>query len=69
MGYTITRETSNTYVGDSTVDSTYATVGESLDAGVIPRVLRKDGVHGNYYYYQIVAIAVYERGKDLGYWN
>ena len=69
MGYTITRETSNTYVGDSAVDSTYATVGESLDAGVIPRVLRKDGVHGNYYYYQIVAIAVYERGKDLGYWN
>ena len=69
LGYEFTKDTPNCYYGSSEVDSTYATVGDSLDAGVIPRVLRKDGVHGNYYYYQIVAIAVYERGKDLGYWN
>ena len=69
LGYEFTRDTPNSYYGSTEVDSAYATVGDSLDAGVIPRVLRKDGVHGNYYYYQIVAIAVYERGKDLGYWN
>ena len=69
LGYEFTRDTANTYYSSSEADPTYATVGDSLDAGVIPRVLRKDGVHGNYYYYQIVAIAVYERGKDLGYWN
>lgn len=68
MGYTVTRDQDNCYVGDAAVDTTYPTVGESIDAGVIPRVFRKDGVHGNYYYYQMVAMAVYEKGKDLGYW-
>lgn len=36
--------------------------------GKIPSCFRIDGVHGNYWYYQIVARAVYEKGKDLGYW-
>ena len=36
--------------------------------GKIPSCYRIDGVHGNYWYYQIVARAVYEKGKDLGYW-
>ena len=36
--------------------------------GKIPSCFRTDGVHGNYWYYQIVAKAVYEKGKDLGYW-
>ena len=36
--------------------------------GKIPSCFKIDGVHGNYWYYQIVARAVYEKGKDLGYW-
>lgn len=40
-----------------------------IDAGKIPECLRIDGVHGNYWYYQIVAIAVYQKGVDLGYWG
>ena len=36
--------------------------------GKIPSCYRIDGVHGNYWYYQIVARALYEKGKDLGYW-
>lgn len=69
LGLTVNASDSNCYKGSTEVDSNYATVGDSINAGVIPRVFRKDGVHGNYYYYQMVAIAVYEKGKDLGYWN
>lgn len=36
--------------------------------GSIPLALRIDGVHGNYWYYQVVAKAIQEKGKDLGYW-
>ena len=39
-----------------------------INNGQIPTCLRIDGVHGNYWYYQIVARAVYEKGQDLGYW-
>ena len=39
-----------------------------INNGQIPSCLRKDGVHGNYWYYQIVARAVFEKGQDLGYW-
>ena len=42
---------------------------EMLSKGEIPSCLRIDGVHGNYWYYQIVAKAVYDKGVDLGYWN
>lgn len=41
----------------------------NLEAGAIPSCLRTDGVHGNYWYYQIVAKAVYDKGLDLGYWT
>lgn len=41
----------------------------SVQAGTIPSCLRIDGVHGNYWYYQIVAKAVFDRGVDLGYWS
>ena len=68
LGLTVNSSDSNCYKGSAEVDSNYSTVGASINAGVIPRVFRKDGVHGNYYYYQMVAIAVYEKGKDLGYW-
>lgn len=41
-----------------------------IDAGTIPSCLRyQNGVHGNYWYYQGVAKAVYDRGKALDYWN
>lgn len=40
-----------------------------LDIGTIPACLRSDSVHGNYWYYQIVAKAVYDKGVSLGYWN
>jgi lysophospholipase L1-like esterase len=40
-----------------------------IDSGKIPDCLRIDGVHGNYWYYQVVARAVYEKGVDLGYWS
>lgn len=39
-----------------------------VEAGSIPYAFRIDGVHGNYWYYQIVAKAVFEKGNDLGYW-
>lgn len=39
-----------------------------INIGKIPSCFRIDGVHGNYWYYQIVARAVYEKGQDLGYW-
>jgi hypothetical protein len=42
---------------------------ELIAAGAIPSCFRIDGVHGNYWYYQLVARAVYEKGKDLGYWS
>lgn len=41
----------------------------NLEAGTIPSCFRTDGVHGNYWYYQIVAKAVYDKGVDLGYWT
>lgn len=41
----------------------------SINNGSIPSCLRTDGVHGNYWYYQIVAKAVYDKGVDLGYWE
>ena len=41
---------------------------ELINKGQIPGCLRIDGVHGNYWYYQIVARAVFEKGQDLGYW-
>ena len=41
---------------------------ELINKGKIPGCLRVDGVHGNYWYYQIVARAVFEKGQDLGYW-
>ena len=41
---------------------------ELINNGKIPSCLRIDGVHGNYWYYQIVARAVFEKGQDLGYW-
>ena len=41
---------------------------ELINNGKIPACLRIDGVHGNYWYYQVVARAVYEKGQDLGYW-
>lgn len=40
-----------------------------LDVGTIPACLRSDTVHGNYWYYQIVAKAVYDKGVALGYWS
>lgn len=40
----------------------------NLQKGQIPMCFKIDGVHGNYWYYQIVARAVYEKGIDLGYW-
>lgn len=39
-----------------------------IEKGTIPSCLRSDSVHGNYWYYQIVAKAVYDKGKALGYW-
>ena len=39
-----------------------------INAGTIPQCLRIDGVHGNYWYYQIVSRALYDKGKSLGYW-
>lgn len=39
-----------------------------IENGTIPSCLRSDTVHGNYWYYQIVAKAVYDKGKALGYW-
>lgn len=39
-----------------------------LNVGTIPSCLRSDSVHGNYWYYQIVAKAVYDKGVSLGYW-
>ena len=39
-----------------------------INNGEIPSCLKHDGVHGNYWYYQIVAKAVYDKGKELGYW-
>lgn len=42
---------------------------EQINNGEIPNCLRIDGVHGNYWYYQIVAKAVYDKGIELGYWN
>lgn len=41
---------------------------ELIASGTIPSCLRIDGVHGNYWYYQVVAKAVYDKGKSLGYW-
>lgn len=41
----------------------------AIKSGSIPGCLRIDGVHGNYWYYQIVAKAVFDRGVDLGYWS
>lgn len=41
----------------------------AIESGSIPGCLRIDGVHGNYWYYQIVAKAVFDRGVDLGYWS
>lgn len=41
-----------------------------INAGTIPTCLRSNNsVHGNYWYYQGVAKAIYDRGKALGYWT
>ena len=40
-----------------------------IENGEIPTSLRVDDVHGNDYFYDIVAQLVYKKGKELGYWN
>lgn len=40
-----------------------------IENGEIPTSLRVDDVHGNDYFYDIVAKLVYKKGKELGYWN
>lgn len=40
-----------------------------INNGQVPQCLRMDAVHLNYWGYQVVARAVYEKGKDLGYWS
>lgn len=40
-----------------------------ISNGEIPTSLRVDNVHGNDYFYDIVAKQVYKKGQELGYWN
>lgn len=40
-----------------------------ISNGEIPSSLRVDDVHGNDYFYDVVAKQVYKKGQELGYWN
>ena len=40
-----------------------------IEQGTIPATLRTDSIHGNSFYYTIVAQQVYKKGVELGYWN
>ena len=42
---------------------------QDISDGEIPTSLRSDYVHGNNYFYDIVAQLVYDRGVELGYWK
>ena len=55
----------NTIGANKTISDTDA---ERIARGEIPNCLLQDNVHGNYWYYQAVAKAVYDKGKSLGYW-
>lgn len=53
-------------------DSNLTATAEDLqliEQGTIPSSLRVDDIHGNSFYYTIVARQVYEKGIELGYWN
>lgn len=39
-----------------------------ISQGLLPMSLLVDEIHGNDYFYEIVAKQVYQRGKELGYW-
>ena len=41
---------------------------QSVLKGEVPSCLKIDGIHGNYWFYQVVALAVFDKGKSLGYW-
>lgn len=40
-----------------------------ISEGKVPPSLLSDSVHGNDYYYEILATQVYKRGVELGYWE
>ncbi|MBO5726311.1 MAG: hypothetical protein J6S00_04550, partial [Clostridia bacterium] len=40
-----------------------------IAAGDAPNSLRSDAIHGNQYFYNVVAKCVYNKGVELGYWK
>ena len=53
---------------DSGIEATEQDLAD-IKNGEIPTSLRVDAVHGNDYFYNIVANLVYKKGKELEYWN